>query len=247
MKFGVILRSSGERTEQLSYDSAKEGGPVDMIHITPFAEAVRQMIIIAMDKQYDYFMGLDADVILMGGWEEKILSAIKAAGHFFRIDFWLIDRFQPTPIKGVHLYNAQYCRRMLEAIEAVRTRPKPESGIGHHLGKKDLSPPFALGYHGFEQYKADIFNRLAFKVAKDPYARARFNSIFLSHNWEEKIARAGFDFGLKDPKRCLSLNNAKNKIPLDEMVRFRDLDFTELRPLEMTLTEFRVQYHWTKL
>jgi len=72
MRFGVFIRSIGERTEQLCAESCYQCLPPENVHILrnyyPSYNVYRAMFQEALKLGYEWYMGLDADVILLPGW-----------------------------------------------------------------------------------------------------------------------------------------------------------------------------------
>ena len=76
MKLGIYIRSIGERTEKLCLESCRQCVPDKDIHLLknyfPSYNVYKEMFKRAMKTDYDWFLGLDADVVLAPNWYEKI-------------------------------------------------------------------------------------------------------------------------------------------------------------------------------
>ena len=70
MKFGIFIRSVGERTEKLCIEACKQSLDSSKIHLIknyyPAHKAYAKMFRMADELGYDWYLGLDADVILKG-------------------------------------------------------------------------------------------------------------------------------------------------------------------------------------
>ena len=100
MNFGVFVRSIGERTERLCLEACYQCLPRENVHLLkdyyPSYNVYRAMFSGAKRHRYDWYMGLDADVILEPNWiqrvEEKI-ELLSAKSEVYKFTFKLHDRF----------------------------------------------------------------------------------------------------------------------------------------------------------
>jgi hypothetical protein len=195
MNFGVIIRSIGERTERLCHESAALHVPEQNIHLLrnycPSYKAYREMFKIAGARGYDWYLGLDADVVLKENWWELFNKNIKAAREkgAFRFHFAVMDKLMSAPVfRGNHFYNGQYtgiCAQFLEHNIRIGRywfyyrfkglRPglflKPETSIRTHMREKlaveDAIFDEIIGFHSYEQYYAEIYRQYITRRRRD--------------------------------------------------------------------------------
>jgi hypothetical protein len=236
MKLGVIIRSVGERTEQLCYASAAIRVPEPDIHVIrnqyPFSEAVSQMVDIAEREQYDWYFGLDADVVLRFDWVVHVGQQLKMNNveEYYRIDFLLHDRFVPAPVPGVHLYNGTFNGAIKAALSSTRDTNKPEGNIRHVINAPQYQTTESIGYHGFEQYRKDVFNRFALRAVRNPEYVKKHGLFQGTLGPEDCVARDGWAYGCKYKIDASTLTDARNKISL--------CNYMELESLDTSLAEF---------
>jgi hypothetical protein len=240
MKFGAIIRSVGERTEQLCFESVNSVLPKSNISVVkdvyPFSEAVKRMIVFAKERVYDWYIGVDADTVLVPNWLEMIestLDNIRDIGFYYKLDFQLQDKFVRNKyIYGLHLYNGRYNDKMLKILEETKDTSKCEGNIRHKISAKFVnlnSGP--IGYHGYEQYYREIYNRFAVRSFRNPEDRQRYN-LFKVNDKDNSVGWEGWWYGLKNKDTVLRLLDARNKILSSEF------GYKEKLPLKMELEEF---------
>lgn len=220
MRFGAIIRSFGERTKWLCHDSIINRLPEKNIHfiknVFPFSEVVEQMIVLASEKGYDWYIGVDADIVLVPDWLKRIentLREIKDIDSYYKIDFQLKDKFvNNTLIYGLHLYNGKYNKQMFDILKTTKNTSKPEGNIRHKINAKFInlvSGP--IGYHGYEQYYRDIYSRFAIRSFRNVEDIQRYN-LFEDKDEDNVVGYKGWKYGLKNKESILSLLDANNRI-----------------------------------
>ena len=165
--FGVFIRSIDERTENLCFKSCVNEVDKENIFIIknkyPAYLAYQEMFIKAKDKKYNWFLGLDADVILIPNWLSiaKKLKDNLDDGTWFVFSCAVRDKFLGMVDRGNHFYNGEHIDQALEILEnKTQYMIKPETSICKYIGHRD--PHFSdrfIGYHGYEQYNKDILYR----------------------------------------------------------------------------------------
>jgi hypothetical protein len=239
MNIGCIIRSVGERTEKLCIDSVKRHLAEDSIHmirnVKPFSSALDRMFEIAIENDYDWYFGLDADVILVKDWLDKLNTVVSNLDRdCYRIDFPVKDRFlDKITYAGTHFYNHRFTREAQKMLERTRNDNKPEGNIRHLMSQKEhLEKDVCLGYHGFEQYRRDIFARFALRYKRDSRYVKR-HRIFREMDEEKEVAKAGWeyaktsdlDFTNFDSREVFLKKTEKLdplKIPLDDFYKKMD-------------------------
>ena len=169
--FGVIVRSTRERTEKLCIKSV--GRETDDIAVLrnacPFAEAVRTMMKVAEIRKWDKYLAIDADVVLIRGWHKIIKERMDKVENFYKMIFLVVDRFIPENIyRGIHLYNSTFHGNIIMALSHTYYTSKPEGNMRHIISNPQIACKDILGYHGFEQWHKDIFNRFALRAIRNP-------------------------------------------------------------------------------
>jgi len=165
MKFGVFIRSIGERTERLCLEACEQGVSFDKIRLIkdkyPAYEAYKEMFLLAGKFNYDWYLGLDADTILKRDWYQIAMAKIEEVKNkdYFDFSFSVQDKFLRIIDRGNHFYNGKYTEEALRILEEkTKYTLKPESSICAYIEKE--SPNFTdsvIGFHGYEQYYKHIF------------------------------------------------------------------------------------------
>ena len=174
--FGVFVRSVGERTEGLCYESCRAGIPAADItvirNVFPAHRAFERMFQQARDRRYDWFLGLDADIVLKPDWfdiAQKKKEQMQGA-DWYVFTFCVEDKFLGAIDRGNHFYNGRYAGDSLRVLR-TRTRHmlKPESKIRHYVAAPNAHfNDILIGYHGYEQFLGDIFYRFWLQAQRDP-------------------------------------------------------------------------------
>ena len=188
------------------------------------------MLDIAENSDYDWYFGLDADVVLKEGWIDDVHSVLKTNNkEYYRMDFLLKDRFVDNEIYGAHLYNNKYTKEVKEKLLKTKDQSKPEGSIRHIMSPGNLNvEKIFLGYHGYFQYRRDIFSRFALRYSRDKNF-VKKHKIFSKMDEEKVVAKKGWDFA----KEC-----GKDFCHADNRSYYDDFYKDDLEPLDITLDEF---------
>ena len=194
MKLTVVIRSIGERTEQLCYESIVQCIEKDDIFFVrnefPAYNAYLKTFDIFLSKQSDWCLALDADVILQQDWIIKFQHCImnNDTSKKFAVHFKVLDKnTQGLLYRGVHFYNHVFiglaklfieCNKTIYNSEQLRAAvnnhrlyTKLESSLDiyfHTLGIERIFSEEIIGWHGFEQYCNEIFRQYAVRALRDP-------------------------------------------------------------------------------
>lgn len=240
MKIGAIIRSVGERTERLCYESVAQYMPEKNIHIVknmyPFAKAVGRMIDIAIEEKFTWFLGLDADVVLKPGWMSIANGYVlqEDIEQYYMLDFLLVDRFVKKRIPGVHFYNGLFNMQMKEALAKVKDTNKPEGNIRHKIGAPRFQTPEYIGYHGFQQYYRDIYNRFVIRAGRNPEYIKKHSLFQGILDQEEMVGLAGWQYGCMYRDKIIRMLDARNKIDINVK------RFEEIGEMDMSLEDFYI-------
>lgn len=208
MKFGVIIRSIGERTEKLCYESVKQYIPDENINLLrnyyPSYKAFLKMFKIAKKEKYDWFLGLDADVILKENWFDLFKSKIEnnQCDNIFRVHFYVKDGITGNNlVRGNNFYNGKYLKLSKKYLKEniiigrfwfyyknkgfnTGYFTKPESAIRTHFREKlnipDKTFEETVGYHSYEQYYSEIFRQYITRRKREPEYINKSGNGFLS-------------------------------------------------------------------
>ena len=245
MKLGAIVRSCGERTEALCIASLKRElykGDIKVIsNVHPFRTTLQQCYTMAIQEKFDWYLCVDADMVMVRGWRELFEHSLKSLGDrvesekIWELNFKLKDVVDPNPIGDLRIINNKYSEDLLYSHSQIKDSVKPEAAICANIQKR-LKVTRAIfkniiAYHGFNQYKRDVFNRFYIRACRDTsYVRKRglFKEPLSSI---EKIAKAGWDYGI-EYREAKSLD-ASNKIDIN-----KNLGYEELPSLDIDLKCF---------
>lgn len=214
MKICAVIRSVGERTEELCYESLMEGvQPEDVAVLKnkyPPYRTYMETFSAFSSFSCDWCLAIDADVILKKGWRDVFERIIfeNDVSVSYAVHFQLLDCITKNPLfRGVHFYNPTFLRlaalfiecnsiifhsEQLRSVVNHRFYTKIESSLVLYfqaLGVRHLPIPELIGWHGFEQFYSEIFRQYAVRTLRDPEFIYTHTDIF---------------------------NKIKNKIPLDD-------------------------------
>lgn len=204
---GVFIRSVGERTERLCIEACRSCLPAEQVHLlrdfTPSYRVYEEMFRRAATAQYDWFLGLDADVVLRSDWLglAKQYYAQVSKGDWLVFSLAVQDPFLGVIDRGNHFYNGRHALAALEVLTTkTRSSLKPESSICHFLPYPD--PHFMesiIGYHGYEQFYRDIYKRFWLQAQRKPTLEKQFPFLYTKDEMhdtrEREIARLGWQTG----------------------------------------------------
>jgi peptidoglycan/xylan/chitin deacetylase (PgdA/CDA1 family) len=203
---GVYIRSVGERTKDLSIEAAIRAVPPEHVHVIehvyPSARAYERMFLDARERQYRWFVGLDADVVLREDWLALVEAQIeRLLGHaWYVFSFSVRDRFLENIGRGNHFYNGAYARRSLTVLQQTRHSLRPESTLRHFMpAQSPYMEDEWIGYHGYDQYYRDIFYRFWLRAKRSqtllrPAPLAPFE-LGARQSLEVLVAQAGWRAG----------------------------------------------------
>lgn len=182
-KVTIIIRSAGERTEQLCRELILAQGipPTDVIIVreSPFSAAMRTSFKIGIERGRPWTLCNDADVLLRPGAIEHIVRlAEEQEENVCEIQGYILDKLFGGPRHGgIHLYRTSLLPKVLASIpaEGVDVRPeyhtlKAMQSQGHPF----VIAPYLVGLHDFEQYYADIFRKCLVHAHKHHYLLEMF-------------------------------------------------------------------------
>lgn len=173
----VIIRGARERTEELCVSIVERiVGRENFILLNEdsFNKAhLRCLEIGSSLSRYEYFIFLDADVILDSDFFWKnVLGALNRNKDklFYMLNFMVFDRQSRSPFyAGVHLYQSKTLKFALKYKNEVFNNQKPETYICKLMardGYKTYLSNSLLGYHGFEQYYIDMYRTAFVRAVK---------------------------------------------------------------------------------
>lgn len=212
MKFGIIIRSIKERTESLAIESAKRYAPknTELIVLRDYYPAHKvylEMYKVAIEKKFDWYLALDADIVLIPNWFNKIKKIIYKTNndYIFRVVFNVIDGIQRERLDyGQHLYNGKYSELLYNQLNNLTNKVKagelsankllkPEGSVARNLinnGYKKIGKRTIIGFHGYEQYYSEIFRRYLIRYHRNNlYADKYFN--LLKPKYTERLKQKG--------------------------------------------------------
>lgn len=264
IRFGIIIRSIEERTEKLCYDSCLQAVPKENIHIVrniyPSFKAYIEMFKISIEYKYDWFLALDADMVLFPNWFDMVAEKIYKynKSNLFVFGHLVEDKFLGTIDRGNHCYNGFYSELAIEAVsKAIKESVKLERYIKKYIKGIKRIPTFTekIAWHGFEQYNKDIYFRFWNRRRRNPTEEFKRKFIDLVINNSNKkdldyeVAKYGWDsYSIYDkmlvrfsPKIAnLSTTEKKHeKIRLDLL----DNGINEKYHLNMNYNEFVDKYN----
>ena len=216
MKFGVYVRSIGERTEKLCLESCYQHIDSRDVHLLknyfPSYNVYREMFKRAIKSDYDWFMGVDADVVLYKNWFEIVQKDIESSDpqKIFKFTYLLDDYILREPLdRGNHIYNNAFSKHALSELDKnifITKLPlflkkycnrgrylKPETSIRHKMKERYKVDNYnihdKIGIHGAEQYLCHFFRAFALRAHRNPKYSSKYD--FLRESNQESLLREG--------------------------------------------------------
>ena len=219
LKIVTFVRSSGERTTELSLYSVEAAGfPRQSVTLIdnadkPFYEVLVRSLDLAALRRETHVLIIDADVVLFPGARGVISACVDKNGDFARIEFQRVCKFT-TKTRGVHLYNIDRLRSdVLPHLSSVpRDHLKPESDLIRRVyaagtGNVQYTGPF-VAWHDYEQYFVHIYRKMVMRAQRDPGMLDVLERRAKQHpgDFDFHVAQAGFRDGLRFGREALRLN-----------------------------------------
>lgn len=167
-KATIIIRSVGERTEQLCRDLILAQGvaPTNVIIVreAPFSAALRKSFEIGLKRGLPWTFCVDADLLLR---PNSIVTMLQLAENHEKnvcqIQGYILDKFFGGPrYGGVHLYRTSLLPLTLTKIPPEGKDVRPETHTLNAMAEAGypwVTVPYLVGLHDFEQSYQDIFRK----------------------------------------------------------------------------------------
>jgi hypothetical protein len=205
----VIIRSAGERTEQLCkkliIDQGVSPDNLFVVKEAPFSAALKRSFELGIERDLKWTLCIDADVLLRPGAVKKMIALAEQQDEkLCEIEGFILDKFAGGPrTGGIHLYRSSILLKALESIPPEGLDIRPENHTLDALAAKGYPckvVQYLVGIHGFEQYYRDIFRTCFVHAHKHLHLTELFLTI-----WREKaisdmdyvVALKGFASGVE--------------------------------------------------
>lgn len=165
---GVVIRSVGERTEELCIKLISKEVPIKNIvvvkNITPFSEALKESYRKGIELGLDWTICIDADVLPRSNMVSVLSEAIaKQDSNIFELQGRILDKFfGGARGGGGHIYRTSLLPDALEVVPTAEVSLRPETYTFKEMTEK--GHPYVqiddiLAIHDFEQSYTDIFRK----------------------------------------------------------------------------------------
>jgi hypothetical protein len=173
----VVIRTSGERTFPLTYESISNqvrSTNIIVINKAPFYQAVVEMFKLAKSKRHTYLLSLDADVILDPMAVSKIISNTKKydAMKTFRIYHNVQDKFFGNMACGNNLFFNRWSgdcyNYLLKDGDSSLNRPESVNvdNFARRFKLESHNVNETIGQHQYHQYYSHIYNSIRNRIIK---------------------------------------------------------------------------------
>jgi len=163
----VVIRSAGERTEQLCkklLSGILDESQIFIIREYPFESVLRKSFQIGIDSKSKWLFVVDADLLIL---PETLVNVLDEANsepvEIFHIQGIIYDKFfQDYRKAGPRLYRVNSLQRAIELIPKDREEIRPEFSTIKRMeaeSYKSKSSDIVFGVHDFEQYYTDIYRK----------------------------------------------------------------------------------------
>lgn len=203
----VIIRSIGERTENLCYkyvlrEVSKEN--VFLINERPFREAVIKGFRIGLNRGTKWTLAIDADIILKENAISEMIAKFETLSEkYFLYQGCVFDKFYNNfRSGGPHLYRTELLKELINFVpeDGESLRPESDSFYGlinkgyHYYNDNKL-----FGLHDFEQSYFDIYRKFFLHAKKHKSSIPVFLNKFkkkITLDNDYQIANRGISDGL---------------------------------------------------
>lgn len=170
----IIIRTAGERTEDLCKKLIEEQGVKEQIFFTretPFSAALRKSYEIGISEGRPWTFCLDADVLLRESSIQKLLRFAEAQpSNIFEVQGLVHDKFFTISRQaGNHLYRTSMLEEAIHLVPEEGRDIRPESYVLRTMQVKGFpykTFPFIIGLHDFEQYYFDVYRKAFVQATK---------------------------------------------------------------------------------
>ena len=170
----VIIRSSGERTEELCrYEIEQQVNPdnVVVIHEKPFSKALYRGFEIGIDYGLPWSLYVDADLLVQAGAIRTLSDRLEEypadilGGHGCILD----KMYGKVKNAGPHLYRTSLLKETIKYVLDANTSLRPETyakdGMAYH-GHNWIQLPDMIAIHDYEQFYGDIYRTMIVRAHK---------------------------------------------------------------------------------
>lgn len=164
-----VIRSVGERTEQLCFELIKAQGVdsqnIVIVNEKPFSLALKKSYEIGIKSKKSWLFCIDADVLIKSDSIKKLMDlALHQPKRIFEIQGYIFDKFFGCiRTGGIHLYRTKFLHLALSILSENKVNNRPEATtlkLMQKSGYPYVIVPSVVGLHDFEQDPFDIFRTM---------------------------------------------------------------------------------------
>ncbi len=186
----VVIRSAGERTEQLCKKlllGVVDASQINIIREVPFESALRKSFFIGTKSDSKWLLVIDADLLVLPDSIRKIVDEANAEpDDVFHIQGIIFDKFFRDYRKaGPRIYRVNTLKKAMDLIPVDGEEIRPEYSTIKKMeseGFRSKSSEVVFGVHDFEQYYTDIYRKCVVHAFKH-----KSEIDILIKKWIEKI------------------------------------------------------------
>jgi hypothetical protein len=236
----IIIRSVGERTEQLCYECLKAEVPASNITIVreiPFSAALRKSYRVGIREGRPWTLCIDADVLVRPGAVTALLQAAEQEPPTcFEIQGMVEDKlFGCVRSAGNRLYRTRLLNLALQHIPDERESQRPETSTVKAMASEGylwVLTKLFMGTHDYEQYYRDLYRKGLIHAQKHEPQIPHLKLLWESRAKEDadcKVLLLGLEEGVRRGD-CFTLN--AHTLNQDACRALEKHGFQEKRPLE---------------
>lgn len=153
----AIVRTQGERTEARCIELAREQfDAVEVVRVSPFAEAVRQCMRIGMRSGREWMATIDADVLISPTYMRDVEPIARRSTAWQLLGTMDDKLFTGIRVGGVRLWRVSELRHLIRRVSSETARP--EAGLCDRIpGWKYIE--VVTGRHDYEQFYRDLHRK----------------------------------------------------------------------------------------
>jgi len=174
--FIITIRSAGERTERICYQTVQKQAPaaeIVIIHKKPFKKALEECFKKGIQSSKKWLITVDADMILFPGAIDLLLrEAEKMPPHYLQLQGKILDKITGNIRKaGPRIYRVSSLPMLLKKSKSLEDHIRPESRIISEFandGKPSRYIAVVTCLHDYEQYFKDVYRKAYVHAVKHP-------------------------------------------------------------------------------
>lgn len=180
IKLDYIIRTIGERTEEVCYELAKmqcqPGENITILREPTHAGAIGKTIETGMDSAADWVIVLDSDMLLLPGGMSLVRKELSSCDDsVFFLDAAVFDKLFRIKRVGVKAYRRTTLENIYDVFSEIKDEPnlKIEKAMLKRFQERNTHltmafPTTTVALHDFYQYYKDLYRKTYLYATRTP-------------------------------------------------------------------------------